>query len=114
VNRSNQSITTFTADLAVGVPFKPVGTASGAGAVIVLYGSVVVNGLTVSGVQLWTQNSPGMPCCSESGDHFGGGCQAASRAFEQFKHNGMPPYQMTAGAKQSTHVYMGASFHTRF
>jgi len=53
------------------VPFKQVGTATGAGAVVVLYGSVVVNGLTISGAQLWTQNSQGMPCCSESGDHFG-------------------------------------------
>jgi hypothetical protein len=41
---------------------------------------------------------------------FFGGCQAASRAFEQFKHNGMPPSQMTAGAKQSTHVYIRSFF----
>jgi hypothetical protein len=41
------------ADLAVGAPFEAVGSASGAGAISVLYGSV--GGLTTTGGQLFTQ-----------------------------------------------------------
>lgn len=63
-------VTIQTADLAIGVSFKDVGTASDAGAVNVIYGSFL-GGLTSTNNQLWTQNSQGMPCCSESGDHFG-------------------------------------------
>ena len=61
------------ADLAVGVPFKNVAGATDAGAVIVIYGSHVSrsNGLVSTNSQFWTQNSPGMPCCSDAGDHFG-------------------------------------------
>src|SRR5207237_247407 len=61
------------ADLAVGVPFKKVGTAAEAGAVVVIYGSHVTrnNGLVSTSSQFWTQNSPGMPGSSDPGDHFG-------------------------------------------
>jgi hypothetical protein len=61
-----------TADLAIGVPFRDLGTAAvDAGAVFVLYGCVKCNGLTSSSSQVWTQGSPGVPGGPESGDHFG-------------------------------------------
>jgi hypothetical protein len=44
------------ADLAVGAPSEGVGTAAGAGAVNVIYGSG--GGLTAAGNQLWTEDSP--------------------------------------------------------
>lgn len=56
-------------DLAVGVPFEDVGTAADAGAVNVLYGSA--EGLTSTGDQLWSQNSPSVKDSAESGDQFG-------------------------------------------
>ncbi|MFL5797789.1 MAG: FG-GAP repeat protein [Actinomycetota bacterium] len=46
------------ADLAIGVTAETVGTAQGAGAVNVLYGST--NGLSATGDQFWSQNSPGI------------------------------------------------------
>lgn len=66
-----RNVTLKTADLAIGVPFRTVNGAAGAGAVVVVYGSFVQNGLIGTPIQLWTQNTPGMPCCSEAGDHFG-------------------------------------------
>ena len=64
------------ADLAIGEPFEDTpSTEPDAGAVIVIYGSA--NGLTATGgagipaSQFWSQNSPGVPGASESGDHFG-------------------------------------------
>jgi hypothetical protein len=65
------------ADLAIGVPGESVGGAFFAGAVNVLYGRP--GGLTATGDQLWTQDSPGVPGASEGeddpdigfGDHFG-------------------------------------------
>jgi hypothetical protein len=62
---------TPTADLAIGVPFKDVGSASDAGAVLVLYGCVICNGLTAGFNQVWTQSSPGVPGGAEASDHFG-------------------------------------------
>ena len=53
------------ADLAVGAP----GENGGAGAVHVLKGSA--SGLTVTGSQLWSQDSAGITGDEESGDHFG-------------------------------------------
>jgi hypothetical protein len=52
-------------DLAVGVP----GENNGAGAVNVLYGSPT--GISVTGDQLWTQDSLGVEGVAESGDNFG-------------------------------------------
>ena len=46
------------ADLAVGVPNDTVGTKSAAGDVNVLYGSAT--GISSSGNQRWTENSPGI------------------------------------------------------
>lgn len=65
------NITLKTADLAIGVPFRTVNGAAGAGAVVVVYGSVFQNGLIGTPIQLWSQNTAGVPCCSEAGDHFG-------------------------------------------
>jgi hypothetical protein len=58
------------ADLAAAAPNEPVGGAGDAGAVSVLPGSS--GGLTTSGGQLFTQDSPGVAGVAEGGDHFGG------------------------------------------
>jgi hypothetical protein len=57
-------------DLAVGVPTESVGTISRAGAVNVLYGGTP-GGLSGSGSQLFTQDTPGVPGSAEPGDNFG-------------------------------------------
>jgi hypothetical protein len=57
------------ADLAASAVFEAVGSISNAGAVSVLYGSA--GGLTRSGGQLFTQNSPGVLDSAEQDDHFG-------------------------------------------
>jgi hypothetical protein len=56
-------------DVAVGIPFAEVGVAVDAGAVAVLYGSS--DGISGTGSQFWTQDSPGVLGGSESHDHFG-------------------------------------------
>ena len=58
------------ADLAAGAPTEAVGSVSEAGAVSVFYGAG--GGLTATGGQLFTQNSPGVPGAAEVFDHFGG------------------------------------------
>jgi hypothetical protein len=57
------------ADLAVGAVFEDVGTALNAGAVNVLYGAS--SGLTGTGSQYFTQNTPGVGSNAEEGDFFG-------------------------------------------
>jgi hypothetical protein len=57
------------ADLAVGVPGEDVGSIFGAGAVQVLYGSA--GGLSGSGSQLFTQDTPGVGSSAENNDRFG-------------------------------------------
>jgi hypothetical protein len=57
------------AGLAVGAPGKTIGTAAGAGAVDVLYGTPV--GLTTVSDQFWDENLLGGT--SNAGDNFGGG-----------------------------------------
>jgi hypothetical protein len=57
------------ADLAVGVPREEVGGKNGAGRVVVLRGSA--SGLTASGVQSWTENSPGVATKAWTSDYFG-------------------------------------------
>jgi FG-GAP repeat len=57
------------ADLAVGAPFKDISGKIDAGAMHVFYGTS--NGLTFTGEQDWTQDSPGIPGGSEAGDMFG-------------------------------------------
>jgi hypothetical protein len=56
-------------DLAVGVPDEAVGTIIAAGATNILYGSAA--GLTGSGSQFFTQDSPGVPGVAEEVDIFG-------------------------------------------
>ena len=57
------------ADLAVGVPAENAGAIDNAGAVNVLYGTAA--GLTGTGSQLFTQDSPGVGSAAEAGDLFG-------------------------------------------
>jgi len=56
-------------DLAIGVPFKDVGAAPEAGAVIVLYGSPYE--LSSENAQVWSQDSPGVADRAERSDVFG-------------------------------------------
>ena len=57
------------ADLAVGAPGEGIGSSNNAGAVSVLYGSG--DGLTGTGSQLFTQNTPGVGGNAETDDNFG-------------------------------------------
>jgi hypothetical protein len=68
-------------DLAIGAPSETVGGLFAAGAAHVLYGSTT--GLTGTGSQVWTQDSPGVPDTAESGDNFG-----QSLAAGDFDHDG--------------------------
>jgi FG-GAP repeat len=59
------------ADLAIGAPGEGLGPGqASAGVVQVLYGSA--GGLTATGSQLWSQDSPGVAGVAEAGDGFGG------------------------------------------
>jgi hypothetical protein len=58
------------ADLAIGMPFEDIGSIAEAGAINVLYGTA--DGLTGTGSQLVTQDSPGVPGIAEQDDSFGG------------------------------------------
>jgi FG-GAP repeat/FG-GAP-like repeat len=69
------------ADLAIGVLDEDVGTIADAGAVNVLYGTA--GGLTGTGSQLFTQNSPGVGSGAEPGDSFG-----FALAAGDFDHDG--------------------------
>ena len=64
------------ADLAVGVPSENATAPMvfGTGVVHVLYGSAA--GLTTTGSQLWSQDSPGVAGVAEAGDGFGGALAA--------------------------------------
>jgi hypothetical protein len=57
------------ADLAIGAPGEEIGTKFDAGGVNVLYGSAA--GITATGDQFWSQDSPGVLGGSEAGDGFG-------------------------------------------
>ena len=57
-------------DLAVGVPFEDIGGAIDAGAVNVIYGTIL-QGLRAEGNQFLHENSAGVGGASESNDHFG-------------------------------------------
>src|SRR5205814_1330942 len=63
------------ADVAVGVVHQTVSGLSEAGAVFVLYGSA--KGLTATGSQEWTQDSPGSADQAAAGNHFGRSIAAA-------------------------------------
>ncbi|WDV53307.1 FG-GAP-like repeat-containing protein [Streptomyces coeruleorubidus] len=62
-------------DVAVGAPCSDVGSASCAGAVVVLYGSS--SGVSATRKAIITQNSPGVPGTAESTDLFGSALAAA-------------------------------------
>ncbi len=70
-------------DLAVGVPFESLGSATDAGGVEVLYGSA--SGLSSAGDQFWSQNSAGVAGSSDKGDEFG-----SSLAVGDFDGSGTP------------------------
>jgi hypothetical protein len=73
------------ADLVVGNPGATVGSVVDAGSISVIYGSVT-GGLGATngpGNQVFSQDSPGIPGVSESGDHFG-----AALAVGDFNHDG--------------------------
>jgi FG-GAP repeat len=70
------------ADLAIGVPHEDVGTIADAGAVNVLYGSI--GGLTGTGSQIFTQNSPGVGSAAEEFDSFGHALAAGDFDSEGF------------------------------
>jgi hypothetical protein len=55
--------------LAVAVTLEDLGAITDAGAVNVLFGSAA--GLTATGNQIWSQNSPGIMDTAEADDHFG-------------------------------------------
>jgi hypothetical protein len=65
-----------TADLAVGVRGESIGTVADAGAVNVLYGSA--GGLTGTGSQLFSQDTPGVAGTTEAGDRFGAALAGAT------------------------------------
>jgi len=75
-------------DLLVGVPNEDVGSINNAGAINVLYGSTL--GLTATGNQLFTQDSPGITDVAEAGDSFG--AQLAAVGFIY-----VPPFPQTSG-----------------
>jgi hypothetical protein len=56
-------------DLAIGVPYENIGTATNTGGLNVIYGSNA--GLTSTGNQFFTQDSTGVPDAAEKDDHFG-------------------------------------------
>jgi hypothetical protein len=63
------------ADLAIGAPSESLGAGQGsAGVVHVLYGSA--SGLTATGSQLWSQDTPGVAGVAEARDGFGGALAA--------------------------------------
>jgi FG-GAP repeat len=70
------------ADLAVGAPGEAVNAISSAGAVNVLYGTAA--GLTGTGSQLFTQDSPGVGSAAEVGDFFGGTLAAGDFNHDSF------------------------------
>jgi hypothetical protein len=63
-----------TDDLAIGTPFEEVSGASEAGSATVLYGTAgapPAGGLSGTGSELWTQDTPGIPNMAEGSDRLG-------------------------------------------
>jgi hypothetical protein len=82
-------------DLVAGVPGEDIETKTSAGAVNVIYGSA--GGLTSSGNQFWTQDTPGIVNVSEQGDGFG-----ISLAAGDLNHNGADDLAVGVPAENST------------
>jgi hypothetical protein len=88
------------ADLAIGVRDDS-DEASRAGAVNVLYGSAA--GLTVTGSQFLSQNSPGVPNTAEVNDEFGWALAAGD-----FDNDGFPDLAIGVPSESSNIPYFGA------
>ena len=95
------------ADLAIGAPGESLGPGQGAAGVVhVLYGST--GGLTATGSQLWSQDSPGVAGVAEAGDGFGGALAAGD-------FNGDSREDLAVGAGQENqgrgvvHVLVGSA-----
>jgi hypothetical protein len=68
---NTHTITFSTADLAIGVPNKAIGGVTAAGAINVIYGSGLGNGLVTNNAQLWFEGQPGIPTAAVAFDGFG-------------------------------------------
>src|SRR5215475_11663122 len=89
------------ADLAVGTPSENLGNDyDGSGAVNVLYGSA--GGLTGSGSQFFTEDSPGVRGVAEMGDHFG-----AALAAGDFDRDGFA--DLAVGSRDGVNVLYGGT-----
>ncbi|WP_411139250.1 VCBS repeat-containing protein [Streptomyces sp. C10] len=89
------------ADLAVGLPGEDAGQVSDTGAVVLLLGGK--KGLTSSGAQVITQDTPGVPGRGELADRFG----AALRAGD-VNHDGRPDLAVGAPGEQGKVQQSGA------
>ncbi|WP_328667211.1 VCBS repeat-containing protein [Streptomyces sp. NBC_00322] len=89
------------ADLAVGLPGEDTGQVSDTGAVVLLLGGK--KGLTDSGAQVITQDTPGVPGRGERGDHFG----AALRTGD-LNHDGHPDLAVGAPGEHGKVQQSGA------
>jgi hypothetical protein len=89
------------ADLAVGVRFEAVGSIVGAGAVNVLHGGA--EGLTGSGSQTFTQDSPGVGSTAEEFDSFG-----FSLAAGDFDNDGFADLAIGVPSESSSMAAVGA------
>jgi hypothetical protein len=85
-----------TADLAIGNPYEDVGRKEDAGAVNVIYGSS--RGLTATGNQIWTQDSPRIRGTAKTDDSFGQSLAAGPFAGRQYDDLAIGvPVQVTGG-----------------
>jgi hypothetical protein len=84
------------ADLAVGVTFEDLGTIIDAGAVNVLYGTA--SGLSGTGSQLFTQDSPGVGSSAEREDDFGGTLAAGDFDGDAFADLAVGVWRENVGA----------------
>ncbi len=94
-------------DMAIGVPEEDVGSVVDAGAVHIIYGSV--GGLTLTGNQLWTQDSAGVLDTAETGDLFG-----AALAGGDFNNDGRADLAIGAPGEQIGAVAGAGQFHIFF
>ena len=88
------------ADLAIGAPAESLGGKNHAGAVNVLRGSAT--GLTATGNQLWTQDSPGIRGTAEKDDQFGSAVAAADFNGDTFADLAIGVPTETVGRARTT------------
>ncbi len=74
-------------DLAIGAPGETIGFQGGAGGVQIIYGSA--NGLTATGNQYWTQDSPRIREIADAGDRFGSSLAAGDFNADGFDDIGI-------------------------